>query len=432
MLSYAHAVDSPGCPHKEPATTPRPGLLKLLDIDSSYRATVWPHTLAWLFLGVLGGGALQQIGFIVKKIGGSPALVTLVMIGPYVASLLAIVYVPWLERREVRALVAIPRLLGAGLLGVTYIVSGPIGLGVVFLIAMIVSKVGDTFYGRLLGQMYPLHGTGRMLSLPMFVNAAAAASVAVIAGWILKRNAGAYEWLLPACGAAGVMAALIVWRIPVHRVTGKPPRVSLGASLRQVAGDKAFLRWVLIYSFTSIGFWFSYSALPVFFEGGLGFGYLENGIAVAAFNASYCLGFLVGGRFLDRFRSLLTIMLGWSLVGVGTLMIALGRGFGWVIAGQALAGLGLTGNDIAWYPVVLEFAPSRRIDRYMGFYMTVFGIRALAGGLISGALMELSPVGSWIALIAGSMSMLGGAGMMLAFRRRSSPNERSADADASA
>ena len=420
VLLLAPAMDDSKSVSRGAALRGGMGILKLLDIDAAYRGTVWWHTLAWLLLGVFLGGAMQQIGFVVKKIGGSPALVSMVMTGPQATSLLAVVYAPLLERFEVRSLVALPRLIGAGIFIAIGAFSGPIWLAVCALIATTVLKVGDTFYGRLLGQMYPLQGRGRMQSLPMFVNAAGAAAVSVLAGWILKTGEGAYRLLLPAVGVVGMFSALAVLRIPLHTKIDTPPRTRLRQSLREVARDKPFLMWVLVYSLTSVGFWFTYSALPVFFESVLKFGYLENGIALAVFNAVYCIGFLVCGRILDRFRSLMTMVIGWSLTALGTLIIAVGGSLEWVLVGQALSGLGLAGNDIAWFTVVLEFAPAQSIDRYMGFYMAMFGLRALIGGTISGILMELSSAGSWIALIIASAVMFVGAATMLTFRHKSS------------
>ena len=80
----------------------------------------------------------------------------------------------------------------------------------------------------------------------------------------------------------------------------------------------------------------------------------------------------------------------------------------------------LAGNDMTWYPVVLEFAPDHAVDRYMGVYMSVFGFRALLGGVASATMMELSPDGSRMALLAAAGVMaLGVAGMVgLAVRMR--------------
>jgi hypothetical protein len=72
---------------------------------------------------------------------------------------------------------------------------------------------------------------------------------------------------------------------------------------------------------------------------------------------------------------------------------------------------------------VLEFAPADRVDRYMGLYMTVFGVRVLLGGLISGTLMELGPMGSRSTLLIASVTVLVGVAGMFALRRRAARAE---------
>ena len=115
-------------------------------------------------------------------------------------------------------------------------------------------------------------------------------------------------------------------------------------------------------------------------------------------------------------------MVSWALLGAGTLLVAQPLGLWSVVVGQLLSGIGMAGNNMAWFPVVLEFAPEDRVDRYMGFYMTMFGLRVLVGGLISGALMRMESVGSRHTLALGSVVMLLGATCILALRRRLVPS----------
>ena len=396
------------------------GLAKLMGIAPSHAPTVLLHTVAWLLFGVFLA-SLQQVGFIVGKIGGSPALVVLVMSGPYAASAFAILYVPWLERYRARSLVAIPRVFAAASLLLAVACTGPVSLALVALFSLTLQNAGNVFYGRLLGQLYPLESRGRMLSLPMFVFAAAMAGMSAVAGKTLATSEAAYRWFLPAGAVIGVVAGALVLKFPVRKELEPPERSRLWDCVREVTRNRGFLLWTIVYSATSVGFWLYYAATPVYFKNILGLGYWENGVALAALNGTYCAGFLVWGRLLDRMRSLLTMAASWTLTGVGVLIMVHGMDFGSVIVGQCLAGLGLAGNDIAWVPVVLEFAPEDRVDRYMGFYMTIFGLRVLIGGAICGTLMHVAEMGSWYSLLLGSIVMLVGSTGMFLLRRQAAP-----------
>jgi len=399
------------------------GLLGTLGIPPSHGRVVMLHTASWLLFGLFVGSVNEQLGFIVRTIGGSPWLVPLVVSGPAVTSLVAILFVPWLERYQARSLVALPRIIAAVLLVPIAMCKGPVSLAVVALVALAVQNVGDVFYGRLLSGLYPSTSRGRLLSLPMLVQAAAIACTAWGAGLILKSGPAAYRWFLPLGAVLGGAGGALILGFPTGAQTQLPQRASLGTWLREVSADRPFLMWTLVYFVTTVGYWLANCAKPVYFRDILGFGYEENGIAVAAFYGTYCPGFLIWGRLLDRFKSLRIMIASWILFGAGILVMICWPGFEGAIIGQCLAGLGLAGNGLAWYPVVLEFAPVDRVDRYMGLYMTVFGVRVLLGGLISGTLMELGPMGSRSTLLIASVTVLVGVAGMFALRRRAAPAE---------
>jgi len=412
-------VNEQGEPSSDSASSAgSPLFLRLLGVGPPHTSTVMVHTAAWFLFGVFSASVVQQLGFIVGKTGGSSALVALVVTGPHVAAALAMLYVPWLERYRARLLVAVPRMFGAALLLLAGACGGPVCLAAVAVPALAVHQVGNVFYGRLLSQLYPLQSRGRMLSLPMFAQAVAMTGMSVVAGKALGSGEVAYRWFLPAGALIGTLAAALVLALPVRRETVARVRAGLWECVRGVCKNRLFLVWNLVYAITTTGFWLSHAAKPVYFTQVLGFDYWDNGIAIAVYNGVHCLGFLVWGRLLDRFRSIATMTVSWALLGAGALVMAQGLSFEWVLVGQCLSGIGMAGNNLAWYPVVLEFAPEDTIDRYMGFYMTVFGLRVLAGGLISGGLMQLEAVGSRHTLLIASVVMLLGSPCILALRGR--------------
>jgi MFS family permease len=407
-----------------PQSSMAQSLLASLGVPSDYRLSVRRHALSWALFGVFSGGVVQQLGFIVRKTGGSPLLVSAVTAGPYTFALLTMLYASLLERSPARAVVASSRGLCAALFLFALFVPAPGGLAAIGLAALVVARVGEASYGRLLARMYPQKLRGRLQSLPMFANALTLAGASILAGWVLRSQDAAFRWFLPAVAPAGIAAALLVLRFPAR---ADPEPASGGAPMRirgtwsEIAHDRPFLAWMVVYSVASVGFWFVHSSLPVYYASVLHFDYWQNGVTLGVYNALYCLGFLFWGRVLDRFRSVRTMFLSWSLIAAGTLVTAIGQSYPAAVFGQALAGFGLAANDIAWYPVVLEFAPEHRVDRYMSAYMTVYGARALVGGAVSGLLMESSDAGSRTSLFVAALIMAAGCAGMLLTRRRLTP-----------
>ena len=223
------------------------------------------HSGAWLLYGLFLGSVRAQLGFILRTLGAAPALVPLAVNGPFAASLLAVLYVPWFAPYRARSLVAIPRIAGAALLLPAALCTGPFGLAVIALIALTVHHTADVFYGRLLSQLYPAETRGRLLSLPLLVQAAAAACMALAAGWILRDSPSAYRWLVPAGSVLGGMAGVVILRFPVREEAPPRERVALGTWLRDVSANRPFLIWTIVYFVTTVGFWLADCAKPVFF-----------------------------------------------------------------------------------------------------------------------------------------------------------------------
>ena len=390
--------------------------------DSPYRARVTRHAVAWSFLGVFWGAGWQQVAFVVEMMGGSPSMVAAVSTGPSAFAVLMVIYARMYEGRSARRVLGTHRVIGCVLFGLCALSGKPLGIAVAAILGLIVFKAGDTFYGRLVAEMYPTEVRGRMLSAPMFMHASVAAVVSLGAGWALRTWPRAHHWVLAVAAVAGVASALIITRVDIGPEAkgeeGLSRAAPFGEVLREIARDRGFVLWLVVYSVTTAGYWLIPASLPVYLHDVLGLGYLENGVAAACFSAMYCLGFLVWGRVLDRVRSVRTMIICWAAVAVGTLVTVLGPSYGLLLAGRLICGFALAGNDMAWYPVVLEFAPRHAVDRYMGVYMTVFGLRAIFGGLLSGAMMEMSTTGSRAALLTAAIIMAVGVVGIAALRAR--------------
>ena len=141
---------------------------------------------------------------------------------------------------------------------------------------------------------------------------------------------------------------------------------------------------------------------------------------MAAFNVTYCLGLVFWGTVLDRFGAFRTLLLSWAIVVTGFGVMALGQSFESAVLGQALIGLGQSGIDISRLLVVLDFAPAGRVDRYIGLFMTLYGVRVLLGGILGAGIMQLSSTGSRTALAVACFVVLSGAGSMALTSRRAS------------
>ena len=159
-------------------------------------------------------------------------------------------------------------------------------------------------------------------------------------GWLLDAGPSNYRWVVPAFALAGVLSAMLVLRLPVREGMEPPDRAGLWTCLLVGVHDRRFLLWTSVYSLTSIGFWVSYAATPVYFADLLQLSYRENGLTIAAHHVAFCAGFLVWGRALDRHGARAVMSASWFLI-AGTSMTVSPQG-SWMAVGAgglcALAG----------------------------------------------------------------------------------------------
>jgi len=91
-----------------------------------------------------------------------------------------------------------------------------------------------------------------------------------------------------------------------------------------------------------------------------------------------------------------------------------------VMANTGPIGSGQSGIDISRLLVVLDFAPAGGVDRYMGLFMTLYGVRVLLGGILGAGIMQMSSKGSRTALAVACFVVLSGAVSMMLTSRRAS------------
>ena len=227
-------------------------------------------------------------------------------------------------------------------------------------------------------------------------------------GRLLDAGEGNYRAVFPAFALIGILGGLVITRIPVDL----PPRGrGVAAALRDTLSafrDRPFITWTVIYSVTTFPFWLGVPAIPVFLSDELRLSYTMFGVAGVVFNGAMLAGFLGGGRLVDRWGSVAVMAAAWTGVGVAHLTLGVCRTAGLAFAAQAVNGVCLAMNDLAWFPAVLEFAPRRKTSAYMGVYVSFYGLRSLIGASLSGVAMRALPGGSRTALvIAGALILPG-------------------------
>jgi MFS family permease len=264
-----------------------------------------------------------------------------------------------------------------------------------------------------------------------FMSSGLASALALRWGAASPRSMIRVQMLLAA--AAYLAAYLVFRRIPVKEPpTGSteaaPAGRQLWATLRTVAADRRFRRYLLI------GFLYAYGALvyvafiPAFLIRSCNFGYVATTVATSILPGIIAFGATgVIGRWIDRvsvWRAWAWIRLGW---GLDPLILAVTAPAALVyppllyvvpLTARATRGVIQGASWILWWQIgINHFAPpGEDTARYMGVLIFINGIARLAAPL-TGALI-LHHVSAEAAFVTGGVLVLMAAGLSFLEARR--------------
>ena len=357
------------------------GLWALGSVPQEYRHRGYRHAFSWVFIGAFFAVAWGQGPFVIRSLGGTAVQSLLLNVAQGIPLIPAILWVHFVERRNPARLTGL--FLGLG--GVVMMFSGLARGTWSFSILLAVSLALVTIYRPLLGatlqQIYPTQWRGKLISLPTTMDMLVRMVCLVVVGGLLRRNLDSYRTIFPLAGLCMVVGALLFRNVRGSRgnpqAGGLPEswRRHVRDSVRGALGNRTLLVFLTGYFFVTCGGVVYGNILPLFARDELLLDPARWGIAGGAFLGVTLLSVWFWGRFLDRFGAPVTMLITWS--GMALLMGAVFFVRSWPVflALVAARGLFMSGNLLAFFPIVMHFTESRDTMRGMGLHSTFWGIR---------------------------------------------------------
>jgi len=352
-------------------------------VPAEYRRRGYRHTASWAFYGTFYAVALVQGPFVIRQLGGSALQSLLVNYGLAVPLIFAVLWVPFIERRNPVRLTGLLLGLGGVLVAFSWLARSTWSLALILTAGMALSTISRPTLGTALSQIYPERWRGQLLSLPNTVSMLARMVCLAVAGRLLAQDIELYRWVFPVAGVAMVAGGLLFRGVGGSRgarstASADAPvsiRAQVAMSLRATFRNKFLLAFLIGYFITTCGSVAYANALPIFARDDLRLTTEQWGYASAAFTLAMLLSFYFWGLFLDRFGAALTVVLSWLLqCGIFALM-AFVESWPPFFALVAVRGLFQAGNFLAFFPLVMHFTESSEMTRGMGLHFSLWGIR---------------------------------------------------------
>lgn len=270
---------------------------------------------------------------------------------------------------------------------------------------------------------YPRRLRGQLFAWAAMVNTGCSLAWYALIGHWLGTDSARYRPVLVLFGAASLLAAWSLHRIPSPARQADPAAApgqtpaqpaTLAAARRLPLGFLSAFRWVWhdrAFGYM-LGVWFLFG-FALMMINPLKVLYLTEsryGLTYPAAKAALILGILpetmrllatpVWARLFDRYN-FVGIRMGVNVI----ILLALvaffwGRSFPWLCVSAVLEGLSLAGGNIAWALWVTHMAPPRHTAEYMAVHQFFTGVRGIIGALLGihfASRFGLMPV-AWISV----------------------------------
>lgn len=357
-------------------------------LDVVARETFLNDCLRQLFVGLLDTGPRTFFLLIaVQRFSAGDLFKTLITIPGAVGMTLSVVLIPVLTRYTSRKTVV---------LGVTRLFAGfcflaasafPSLEGYVFWVFLggLPATVAYPLLTAVYRENYPRRFRGQLFAWAAMINTGSSMLWHALIGAWLGRDSGNYRFVLILFGAASMLAAWSLFRIPSPSRTGEAGRPFLGA-IRWVWKDPTFGYM--------LGVWFVFG-FAVMMITPLKILFLTEpryGLSFPAPMVALVIGILPEGarlittplwaRLFDRHNFVGIRMFINILLLIALVAFFWGRTFPWLCFSAVVEGMVLAGGNIAWALWVTHVAPERHTAEYMAVHQFFTGVRGVLGAIL--------------------------------------------------
>ena len=386
------------------------------------RITFAREIWAAVFYGVFAGLALPLIPIVARRIGMSPAGITVMVTMQFIGALFGILLGHMADRRKKIPFVIWPAITGRVMIGLLIFAQSPAVYLILVSVFFLTVNLGGPAYASIMRSNYSDANRSRLMGNIRIVIVIVAAAFSSLAGALLGRNEGIVRWLFMAASAFGILSSVAFARVRVRQGPDLPrdaPSASLLRSLRTVRRNIPFLLFMGILVLCATPDKLAVPLEPIWLVDFLHLGYGEASFLLGTVvSLASIAGYFLWARALKRFNSFAVLSVVAFLFAARFASLALARVSSQLLPMSILSGLTNAGWDLVPIFCIITLADRSRFSLYIGFHTTLFGIRGIIGPslgtfLYSSGALPLTGI-FWV--IAAFIAC--GAGLLMAFSRR--------------
>jgi predicted MFS family arabinose efflux permease len=359
-------------------------------------------TIIHASLGLAAGLSAAFFAVLATRLGASAWLLALIASAPYLANLLAPLWVVQARRWGTRGLMAGSLAAAGVVLLVLGLVHSALVFALLVLLYYLFYGIGDPLYVALAEIVYP-ERTGSSLGRVQAVFNSVHALANALAGWLMD-TLGIFFTLAMAAVSTGV-AAVSYLPFPSLSKTTQEGATSPWQILRQ---DSLIRRMVLTLMVAGTGMVMMLPAFPLIEVKQLGLDNTQIGVLLAVNSLTLVLAAWLWGRRLSETPAHIVnaFRLGMLAIAGMAVLYALGGSFWELLFANILCGIGGSAISVGWRLFAINYPYGT--DDLSGLHLLTCGVRGLYGPALGALLIALwkPSVALWVAAALVLIGML--------------------------
>lgn len=361
---------------------------------------------------ILGGAYISVVvtfmPIVVRRMGGSPSDVALVVAAPFIGHLLSPLFTfLFAGLRPVRVVAATATASRVVFLTGVLVAATPLMLAMTTVVVFVVAVANIGSYTLLMQGIYPDNERAKAMANVRIGGALAGIASAALAGALID--------IVPA-SAVFAAAALVALpgAISFFWIRYEPVAVRARRPLKQIAqdvwSDRRYRRLLLAATVFGTGNLMNVAVFPIMLVDHFDASNSFVGAMMVVQSATMIVAYLVWGRIIDRGSSIRLTLVNTVL----TLLVPIGYiaapGTWALVPVAAIAGIVTAGGELTFFTNIVQLAPRERIGEYAAAQSLLMGIRGTFAPFVASALLGLvDPRG---VLLVGVLFMTFGAWIM--------------------
>ena len=356
-------------------------------VRRNFQIDVFSAVCAGTFVSVL----VAFMPVVVRRMGGTPTDVAIVVGAPFVGHLLAPFFTYVLAHLPpVRVVAATATLARAIFVVGVLLATTPLMLALTTVGFWVVTISNVAAYTALMRGIYPDRERAHVMGKVRVGASVAGIAAAAIAGLFI--DAVPAQWVFAAAGLISIPGSIAFFKIEYSSHGGFGIRRPAFDIARDVWRDRRYRRLMLSFLVFGWGNLMNFAVFPIMLVDHFDAPNTFVGILSAAQSATMVFAYVIVGRLIDRGSSLRQTFIGTLLVLLVPLGYLIAPTYWALLPVAVVAGVAQASGELTYHTNVVQLAPPGRIAEYAAAQSLLLGIRGtLAPFAASTLLAQYSP-----------------------------------------